>query len=198
MKEWRPDGWENPHLYFGQPHTMVDIDSNDRHSAYEAGADAIQLHGAHGYLINEFISPFYNRRKDDWGGTEENRFRYLKELINSIKKVIPGDMAFLIKLNSIDYTPKEGITPSIASKYAEWLVKLGIDGIEIVYPQDFSDPKQTVAAVKDSGLAVSAVNLNVKSEKKWQSGSFTAMDPQGDHNGVFELHRFTFHVKRNV
>jgi len=99
--------------------------------AVEAGADAIQLHGAHGYLINEFLSPFYNRRKDGWGGTDENRFKYAKEVITNIKKVIPGDMALLIKLNTIDYTPKEGITLPLASKYAKWLKNLGVDGIEI-------------------------------------------------------------------
>ena len=54
----------------------------------------------------------------------------------------------------------------------------GVDGIEIVYPQDFADPRLTVAMVKDAGLPVSAVNLNVKSAKKWQSGSFTSPDPQ--------------------
>ena len=53
-----------------------------------------------------------------------------------------------------------------------------IDGIEIVYPQDFSNTKQTLQMVKDSGLAVSALNLNVKGEKKWQYGSFTNPDPQ--------------------
>jgi xylose isomerase len=52
----------------------------------------------------------------------------------------------------------------------------GADGIEIVYPQEFSDPAATIALVKASGLPVSAVNLNVKSEKKWQSGSFTSTD----------------------
>ena len=54
----------------------------------------------------------------------------------------------------------------------------GADGIEIVYPQDFADVEQTVKIVKDCGLPVSAVNLNVKGEKKWQAGSFTATDPQ--------------------
>jgi xylose isomerase len=53
----------------------------------------------------------------------------------------------------------------------------GAQGIEIVYPQDFPDPDRTVALVRDAGLAVSAVNLNVKSEKRWQAGSFTASDP---------------------
>ncbi|MFW9818656.1 MAG: NADH:flavin oxidoreductase, partial [Candidatus Thorarchaeota archaeon] len=97
----------------------------------ETGADAVQLHAAHGYLINQFLSPFYNRRKDQWGGSEENRFRYLKELILKIKKVLPMDMPLLVKLNSHDYTPDKGITPPLAAKYAEWLVKLGINAIEI-------------------------------------------------------------------
>lgn len=52
-----------------------------------------------------------------------------------------------------------------------------IDGIEIVYPQDFSNIPQTLQMVKDSGLGVSALNLNVKGEKKWQNGSFTNPDP---------------------
>jgi len=63
----------------------------------------------------------------------------------------------------------------------------GVEGIEIVYPGDFADPKQTVAMVRDSGLAVSAVNLNVKSAKKWQAGSFTAPDPQIRRDAVADL-----------
>ncbi len=54
----------------------------------------------------------------------------------------------------------------------------GADGIEIVYPQDFADEDEAIRLVQASGLAVSAVNLNVKGEKKWQPGSFTARDPQ--------------------
>ena len=63
----------------------------------------------------------------------------------------------------------------------------GTDGIEIVYPQDFADPRQTVEMVQGSGLAVSAVNLNVKSEKKWQRGSFTDNDPNLRANAVANL-----------
>jgi len=63
----------------------------------------------------------------------------------------------------------------------------GVDGIEIVYPQDFSDPKQSIAMVQDIGLPISAVNLNVKSAKKWQSGSFTSSDPQLRADTVADL-----------
>ncbi|HEY64867.1 MAG TPA: sugar phosphate isomerase/epimerase [Caldilineae bacterium] len=63
----------------------------------------------------------------------------------------------------------------------------GVEGIEIVYPQDFADPKQTIAMVQDAGLPVSAVNLNVKSAKKWQAGSFTSPDPQLRADAVADL-----------
>src|SRR5512143_2201833 len=53
----------------------------------------------------------------------------------------------------------------------------GVQGVEVVYPGDFEDVAASVRLIKDSGLAVSAVNLNVKSEKKWQTGSFTSTDP---------------------
>lgn len=97
----------------------------------EAGADAVQLHAAHGYLINQFLSPFYNRRQDDWGGSDEKQFRYLKDIITKTKNILPSDIPLLIKLNTNDYTPTEGIIPPLAAKYSEWLVKLGIDAIEI-------------------------------------------------------------------
>jgi hypothetical protein len=98
--------------------------------AEEAGADGIQLHGAHGYLINEFLSPFFNSRTDSWGDSDENRFRFLKEIVLKTQQTVPEGMPVLIKLSTNDYTPKEGITPSLAAKYAEWLAELRIDGLE--------------------------------------------------------------------
>jgi len=97
----------------------------------EAGADGIQFHAAHGYLINQFLSPFFNYRKDLWGGTDENRFRFLKEIILETQRVIPEDLPILVKLNSHDYTPKTGITPSLAAKYAEWLIGVGVAALEV-------------------------------------------------------------------
>lgn len=101
------------------------------HRAVEAGADGVQLHAAHGYLINQFLSPFFNRRNDEWGGSDENRFRFLREIVVAIKDTLPPDKPLLIKLNTHDHTPSEGITPAVASRYALWLTKLGVDGIEV-------------------------------------------------------------------
>ena len=99
--------------------------------AVRAGADGIQLHAAHGYLINQFLSPYFNRRKDEWGGSDVKRFRFLKELISVVRGTLPQGMPLLIKLNTDDYTPQEGITPALALIYAEWLSDLKIDGLEI-------------------------------------------------------------------
>jgi 2,4-dienoyl-CoA reductase-like NADH-dependent reductase (Old Yellow Enzyme family) len=99
--------------------------------AVEAGADGIQLHAAHGYLICEFLSPFFNIRTDSWGGSDANRFRFLKEIYQEVKKVVPDGYPVFVKLNTNDYTPKEGITPVLATKYAKWLAELGIDAVEV-------------------------------------------------------------------
>ncbi len=96
----------------------------------EAGADGIQLHGAHGYLINEFLSPFFNSRTDSWGGSDENRFRFLKEIVLETQKTVPDGMPVLVKLSTNDYTPKAGIKLDLAVKYAEWLAELRIGGVE--------------------------------------------------------------------
>ncbi len=99
--------------------------------AVEAGADGVQLHAAHGYLINQFLSPFFNRRSDEWGGSDENRFRFLREIVVRIKDILPPDKPLLVKLNTHDHTPSEGVTPPIASRYARWLKEIGVDGIEV-------------------------------------------------------------------
>jgi len=99
--------------------------------AAEAGADGIQLHAAHGYLINQFLSPFYNQRQDGWGGSDENRFRFLKEVVEEVRRMLPKNMPVLIKLNSNDFTPQQGVVPDLAAKYAAWLADLKVDLVEV-------------------------------------------------------------------
>lgn len=99
--------------------------------AGKAGADAIQLHAAHGFLLNEFLSPFFNDRKDSWGGSASGRFRFLKEAVSTVREALPDHMAVLVKLNVNDFTPRKGITPDLAATYAKWLAELGVDAVEI-------------------------------------------------------------------
>jgi 2,4-dienoyl-CoA reductase-like NADH-dependent reductase (Old Yellow Enzyme family) len=98
--------------------------------ALMAGVDGIEIEAAGGYLIHQFLSPFFNKRKDEWGGTDENRFKFLKEIILRVKEVL-SDEALLVQLTVGCYTPQEGVTKEHYSKYAKWLVNLGIDGLAI-------------------------------------------------------------------
>lgn len=68
-----------------------------------AGFDAIEIHGAHGYLINEFLSPLSNKRNDEYGGSIENRARFLKEIIKSVREVWPADKPIILRVSAEDY-----------------------------------------------------------------------------------------------
>ena len=126
-------------VYFVKPKKMSEEDIRTVIQAFgkaalravEAGADGVQIHAAHGYLVNQFLSPFFNKRKDSWGGSDENRFKFLKEVFLEIKRSVPDDLPVMVKLNTRDYTPKEGITLPLAVKYAQWLAELGIDALEV-------------------------------------------------------------------
>jgi 2,4-dienoyl-CoA reductase-like NADH-dependent reductase (Old Yellow Enzyme family) len=112
-------------------HEIIDAFIAAAKRAQQAGFDAIQLHCAHGYLLNEFLSPFFNRRKDKWGGTPANNFRIVKDIIRGIRAEIGNHMPVLVKLNTNDFTPRPGIDPDLAARYAGWLVELDIAALEI-------------------------------------------------------------------
>jgi 2,4-dienoyl-CoA reductase-like NADH-dependent reductase (Old Yellow Enzyme family) len=112
-------------------HVVIDAYGNAAARVVEAGTDAIHISAGAGYLPNQFLSPYLNQRKDQWGGSEENRFRFVKEVVLSVKKNMPDSMPLVMKLNAVDYTPKEGVTPEMARTYAKWLSELGVDALEI-------------------------------------------------------------------
>ena len=102
-------------IYMAKPREMTEEEIEEAVKAFglaakrahAAGADGVQIHSAHGYLVSQFLSPFYNRRNDKWGGSDENRFRFIKELVSEIRKNIPEEMPLLVKLNTQDFTPKK-------------------------------------------------------------------------------------------
>jgi 2,4-dienoyl-CoA reductase-like NADH-dependent reductase (Old Yellow Enzyme family) len=96
----------------------------------EAGFDGIQLHGAHSWLISAFLSPATNLRNDEWGGSLENRARFVRELYRSIRIVAGHDYPILIKLGLKDYHP-QGKTVAEGIRVAGLLEQDGFDAIEI-------------------------------------------------------------------
>jgi 2,4-dienoyl-CoA reductase-like NADH-dependent reductase (Old Yellow Enzyme family) len=99
--------------------------------AAAAGADAIHISAAGGYLLNQFLSPFFNQRQDMWGGSSENRFRLLKEVILAMQGAASKSMPIIVKINTQDATPGEGINLEMAVEYATWLKELGVAALEI-------------------------------------------------------------------
>ena len=73
--------------------------------ADKAGFDALEIHGAHGYLIHEFLSPLSNRRTDEYGGCLENRIRFLKEVLEAVHEVWPADKPLWLRVSAADYQP---------------------------------------------------------------------------------------------
>ena len=95
-----------------------------------AGFDAVQLHGAHGYLVSQFLSPIRNRRTDKYGGPIENRARFLFEIYRAVRKNVGKDFPVLIKLNAKDFV-RGGLNQKDALFVAKRLEEIGIDAIEI-------------------------------------------------------------------
>jgi 2,4-dienoyl-CoA reductase-like NADH-dependent reductase (Old Yellow Enzyme family) len=100
----------------------------------ESGFDAVQIHGGHGYLVNEFLSPYTNRRTDRWGGSLENRMRFVTEIYTRSRKLVGNDFPILIKISAYDHMikkGKKGVAIDEAVRTAEALAAMGIDGIEV-------------------------------------------------------------------
>ncbi|HCJ57342.1 NADPH dehydrogenase NamA [Lutispora sp.] len=81
----------------------VDLFKEAASRAYKAGFDLIEIHGAHGYLINQFLSPLSNRRTDEYGGSLENRARFLKEIIQAVRTVWPSSKPLAVRVSAEDY-----------------------------------------------------------------------------------------------
>jgi 2,4-dienoyl-CoA reductase-like NADH-dependent reductase (Old Yellow Enzyme family) len=98
--------------------------------AREAGFDGVQVHAAHGYLISQFLSPMTNRRTDEWGGSLENRARFLRAIVAATRSKTGRDFAISVKLNSSDFQ-KGGFGADDARQVVAWLEADGVDLIEL-------------------------------------------------------------------
>jgi 2,4-dienoyl-CoA reductase-like NADH-dependent reductase (Old Yellow Enzyme family) len=95
-----------------------------------AGFDAVEIHGAHGYLIHQFLSPLSNDRDDQYGGSLENRARLLMEVIAAVRNVIPETMPLFLRLSATDYAPG-GWDPDQTAEVSGWATDAGVDLIDV-------------------------------------------------------------------
>jgi 2,4-dienoyl-CoA reductase-like NADH-dependent reductase (Old Yellow Enzyme family) len=98
--------------------------------AKEAGFDAVQIHSAHGYLINTFNSPASNWRRDAWGGSLARRMRFLEEAAAAVRDVVGDDYPVFVKLGTVDFV-RDGLTEDDGVEIISHLADIGLDGVEI-------------------------------------------------------------------
>jgi 2,4-dienoyl-CoA reductase-like NADH-dependent reductase (Old Yellow Enzyme family) len=98
--------------------------------AKKAGFTGVQIHGAHGYLVSQFLSPRHNRRADRWGGSAKHRLRFLVHVYRAIRKVVGPGFPVGVKLNSADYM-RGGFTEEESLDVVTAIAEEGIDLIEV-------------------------------------------------------------------
>lgn len=160
--------------------------------AQKAGFDGVELHAAHGYLLNQFLSPYTNKRTDEYGGSFENRMRFITEIITGIHRACGGDFPVTVRISVDEFLDKTGVSEDYIHtkdgvQIAMYLEKVGAAAINVscgiyetgvtiiepvTYPQGWRTP--FVKAVKDHVsvpvIAVSAVREPAFAEKLLEDG----------------------------
>ncbi len=126
--------WYGPTFPRGMNREDIEIVKNDFKNAVriaaESGFDAVEVHAGHGYLISQFLSPFTNKRKDNYGGSFENRKRFMVEMLSAVREVLPAHMALIVKMNCWDGF-ESGITKEEGIKTAQEIAQCGADAIVV-------------------------------------------------------------------
>ncbi|MFC5407792.1 NADH:flavin oxidoreductase/NADH oxidase [Larkinella bovis] len=142
--------------------------------ALEAGFKVIELHAAHGYLLHEFLSPLSNQRTDQYGGSFENRIRFLLELLERVQTVWPPELPLFVRISATDWT-EGGWTPDDAVALARVLKAKGVDLIDCSSGGNVAGAKIPIGpgyqvpfaerVKKESGILTGAVGLITTAEQ---------------------------------
>lgn len=141
--------------------------------AKHAGFKLIEIHGAHGYLIHEFLSPLTNTRTDEYGGSFENRTRLLLEIITAVKTVWPDDLPLFVRLSATDWA-EGGWNLDDTIKLAKILHTVGVDLIDCSSGGNIIDQKIQIGpgyqvpfseAIRKTGILTAAVGMITSTEQ---------------------------------
>ncbi len=188
---WQPVG-PSP-VAFGEAHATPDELSVDQiqelvrqfadsaRRAHEAGFQVVEVHGAHGYLINEFLSPFSNRRTDEYGGSFEGRIRFALEVVEAVRNVWPERLPLFFRTSATDWLTenpedgREGWTGEDTVRLAKELHTRGVDLLDTSTGGNAPDARIPVEpgfqvpfaerVKKETGMPVGAVGLITEPEQ---------------------------------
>src|ERR1019366_1129308 len=130
-----------PHaLSKAEIHALVDSFRDAAARALQAGFDVAEIHGAHGYLIHEFLSPLSNRRTDEYGGTLDNRLRFALEVTEAVRGAWPARLPLFFRISATDWVPG-GWTADDSVDLARRLLALGVDLVDCSSGGNAADAK---------------------------------------------------------
>ncbi|QOV40094.1 NADH:flavin oxidoreductase/NADH oxidase [Streptomyces ferrugineus] len=182
---WRPvapsaiafaDGHPVPHeLTVAEIQEIVGQFADAARRALAAGFEIAEIHGAHGYLINEFLSPYSNHRTDAYGGSYENRTRFALQVVDAVREVWPDDKPLFFRISATDWLEQDGWTADDTVRFAADLEAHGIDLLDVSTGGNASGVRIPVgpgyqvpfaARVKaETSLPVAAVGLITEAEQ---------------------------------
>lgn len=125
---------------------VVDQFGQAARRAREAGLDGVELHACNGYLINQFLSSGINDRKDDYGGSLENRARFLLDIMRAVRREVGNDFHFQVKISAVDHNnalafwEKKGNTLEDSKQICKWVEEAGADAIHVSSGSTFPHP----------------------------------------------------------
>ncbi|MFM9370951.1 NADH:flavin oxidoreductase/NADH oxidase [Streptomyces sp. Da 82-17] len=156
-------------LTVDQIHEIVGQFADAARRAHDAGFEVVEVHGAHGYLIHEFLSPHSNKRTDEYGGSYENRTRFPLEVVDAVRAVWPEDKPLFFRISATDWLDEGGWTADDTVRFARQLKEHGVDLLDVSSGANVSGVKIPVgpgyqvpfaARVKnETDLPVAAVGL---------------------------------------
>ncbi|NLA27835.1 MAG: FAD-dependent oxidoreductase [Firmicutes bacterium] len=141
---------------------LVEAFAHAARRAREAGFDAVEIHGTHGYLINQFLSPYSNRRTDEYGATAGGRRRFPLEVYDALRRAVGEDYPVLFRMNANEGV-QGGITPEEGRDFAKRLEQAGIDALH-VSAGVYGSPLPIIATMYEPPLPLAGYAAAIKDE----------------------------------
>lgn len=142
LERWDSNYCKPKVLSVDQIHRLVNAFVAAANRALAAGVDFIEIHGAHGYLIHNFVSPATNKRTDEYGGSLENRLRFPLEIVRAVRKTIPATMPLFYRVSGTDWLPEgQGWDVEQTIELAKRLASEGVDLLDVSSGGNHKDQK---------------------------------------------------------